>query len=215
MSSNPPSRGPESNLPGAFLEGGAAQSSGAAGARQQIRKGRIRGAREWVFVVAGALLVAFFVRGFAVQSFYIPSGSMLPTLEVRDRVLVNRLAYRFHDVNRGDVIVFKRPKELATNDGIEDLIKRVVGLPGETIEFRENRVLIDGRLLEEPYLPPGAVTVGKTQGEKITVPPGHVLVLGDNRENSNDGRFFGTIDQDLIVGRAFVMIWPFRRATWL
>jgi signal peptidase I len=201
--------------PGAFLDGDVAESSGTAGARQQIRNGRVRGAREWVFVVGGALLVAFLVRGFVLQSFWIPSESMVPTLQVRDRVLVNRLAYKAHPIHRGDVVVFARPPGITTDQNVKDLIKRVVGLPGETIEFSDNHVLVDGRLLNEPYLPAGVPTLPKRGVAKIVVPQGQILVLGDNRENSNDGRYFGPISEKLVVGRAFVMVWPFNHVKWL
>jgi signal peptidase I len=201
--------------PGAFLDGDVAESSGTAGARKQIRNGRARGAREWLFVVGGALLVAFVVRGFVLQSFWIPSESMVPTLQVRDRVLVNRLAYKVHPIHRGDVVVFARPPGISTDQNVKDLIKRVIGLPGETIEFSENHVLVDGRLLNEPYLPEGVPTLAKRGVAKIVVPQGHILVLGDNRENSNDGRFFGPISEKLVVGRAFVMVWPFNHVKWL
>ena len=180
-----------------------------------MRRGRVRGAREWIFVVAGALVVAFVVRGFILQSFFIPSSSMEQTLQVDDRVLVNRLAYKTHEPNRGDVIVFKRPPGVPTNDNVKDLIKRVIGLPGDTIEFREDKVIVNGRILNEPYLEPGTPTRKKSLGEKIVVPEGKVLVLGDNRENSHDGRFFGPIDQNLIVGRAFVLVWPVKNIGWL
>lgn len=135
---------------------------------------------------------------------------MLSTLKVGDRVLVNKLAYRVHDVRRGDVVVFERPPALTDDQNVKDLIKRVIGLPGETVEFRDNHVVIDGRLLDEPYLKDGEVTLPKTTGNKVVVPAGEVLVLGDNREHSKDGRFFGTIPTSLIVGRATVVYWPYK-----
>jgi signal peptidase I len=202
-------------VPSAFLDGDNAVSSASASARRQIRRGRARGIREWVVVVVGALLVAFVVRGFVLQSFWIPSASMVPTLQVKDRVLVNRLAYKMHPIHRGDVVVFERPPGIKTDASVKDLIKRVIGLPGETIEFSEEHVLVNGRLLNEPYIPDGVPTLPKTLGAKIVVPPGHILVLGDNRESSNDGRFFGPIPEDLVVGRAFVMVWPFKHWQWL
>ena len=176
---------------------------------------------EWFLVVAGAVAVALLVRLFAVQAFYIPSESMEPTLEVNDRVLVNRLSYKLHDVNRGDVIVFEKPESLVTPAGpneIKDLIKRVVALPGESVVFQDGNVYIDGRQLDEPYLPAGTVTQtgpgGVTWTHRCTiddpcvVPAGTVWVMGDNRSNSEDSRWIGPVDQDLIVGRAFVTVWP-------
>jgi signal peptidase I len=161
-------------------------------------------------VVVGAVVVALLVKTFLVQAFRIPSESMDPTLIEGDRVLVNKLSYRLHDVNRGDVVVFTRPDSLPGGPGDpKDLIKRVVALPGETVEVRDNAVYIDGKLLEEPYLADGSVTTpGTTLTQPLTVPEGEVLVLGDNRSNSQDGRVFGTIPVDSIVGRAFVIMWP-------
>jgi signal peptidase I len=178
---------------------------------------------EWVLVVAGAVAVALLVRVFAFQAFYIPSESMEPTLEVNDRVLVNRLSYKLHDVNRGDVVVFEKPPSLITSgpNEIKDLIKRVVALPGESVVFQDGDVYIDGRPLEEPYLPAGTATQPGPGGatwahrciadDPCVVPEGTVWVMGDNRSNSEDSRWIGPVDQDLIVGRAFVTVWPLDR----
>jgi len=164
----------------------------------------VRNAMEWVLIIAGALLVAFLVKTFLVQAFYIPSGSMMPTLKEQDRVLVNKLSYDLHDVERGDLVVFEGPDQAP--GAVKDLIKRVVGLPGETVEARpDGFIYIDGKLLEEPYLGPG-ITTGPL--EPTTVPEGHVFVMGDNRGNSRDSRFFGPIEQSSIIGKAFVRVWP-------
>jgi signal peptidase I len=183
---------------------------------------------EWVLVVAGAVAVALLVRVFAVQAFYIPSASMEPTLVEDDRVLVNRLSYKLHDVNRGDVVVFEKPDSLVTPPGpeeINDLIKRVIALPGESVVLQNGDVYVDGRLLDEPYLPEGTTTQpgpgGSTWAHRCTVddpcvvPEGTVWVMGDNRSNSEDSRWIGPIDQDTIVGRAFVTVWPFDRLSGL
>jgi len=162
---------------------------------------------EWALVVVGAILVAFVVKTTLVQAFRIPSESMEPTLLVGDRVLVNKLSYRLHDVNRGDVVVFTRPANLSggTNEP-EDLIKRVIGLPGDTVQTKDGDVYVNGRELDEPYLSSGTETNGLE--EPLDVPAGHVLVMGDNRGNSQDGRVFGPIDESTIVGRAFMIMWP-------
>src|SRR4051794_3811174 len=159
----------------------------------------LRNAVEWVVIAGGALLVAFVIKTFLLQAFYIPSLSMAPTLKVNDRVLVNKLSYDLHDVHRGDLIVFESPP----NEGSQtkDLIKRVIGLPGETVESQNGHILINGQVLEEPYLGPD-VTTGPL--EKITVPPEHLWVMGDNRPNSRDSRFFGAIPESLVIGRAFI-----------
>ena len=158
---------------------------------------------EWVAVIGGALAVALVIQSFLVQAFYIPSSSMEPTLEVGDRVLVNKLSYDLHDVNRGDLVVFERPDGSAGD--IKDLIKRVIGLPGETVEIRDGSVLIDGRVLDEPYLADDEVLV---EFAPVQVPEDQVFVMGDNRDDSRDSRVFGPIAIDSIVGRAFVRVWP-------
>ena len=163
----------------------------------------VRNAVEWVVIIVGALLVAFVVKTFLVQAFYIPSGSMLPTLQEQDRVLVNKLSYDLHDVHRGDIIVFKGPEQ--AEGEVKDLIKRVIGLPGETVEAHDGKVFVDGKAIDESYLGDG-ITTGPL--EQTKVPAGHYWVMGDNRGNSKDSRYFGAIDKDLIIGRAFVRVWP-------
>ncbi len=162
----------------------------------------VRNAVEWVGIAAGALLIAFLIKTFLLQAFYIPSASMDPTLKINDRVLVNKLSYDLHDVNRGDVVVFESPP---TESGHKDLIKRVIGLPGETVESRDGRIVIDGQVLDEPYLQPHVQTGPLNQ---VTIPADHYWVMGDNRSNSRDSRFFGAIPESLIIGRAFVRVWP-------
>jgi signal peptidase I len=174
---------------------------------------RFRSAVEWVAVIVGALVVALVVKTFLFQAFYIPSGSMEPTLEKGDRVLVNKLSYDVHDVNRGDVIVFELDPDDIGADGIKDLIKRAIGLPGDVIETRDGVVYINDEPLDEPYLAEGTTTGTPEDGqnpgiERQTVPEGQVYVLGDNRSNSADSRYRGPIPIDSIVGRAFLLVWP-------
>ena len=192
------------------VEGGAPQDDGsepelAAGFhRTRRRKNGARNAVEWIAIVAGALLVALLVKTFLIQAFYIPSLSMYSTLDKGDRVLVNKLSYHVHDVHRGDIVVFKRPKNVP-DTGIKDLIKRVVGLPGETIEAKDGAVYIDGHRLNESYLDAGVRTVNL---DRQKIADHKVFVMGDNRTNSEDSRIFGAIDEDLLVGRAFIRVWP-------
>jgi signal peptidase I len=176
---------------------------------------RLRSGLEWAAVVIGALVVALIVKTFLFQAFYIPSASMEPTLSKGDRVLVNKISYDLHDVHRGDVIVFELDKQDVGPDGIKDLIKRVIGLPGDTIETRDGVVYVNDRAVDEPYLADGMVTGDPENSqnppiERQTVPEGHVYVLGDNRSNSADSRYpeRGPIPVDRIVGRAFVLVWP-------
>jgi signal peptidase I len=171
----------------------------------------VRAVVEWVVVIGGALLAAFLIKTFLFQAFYIPSESMEPTLIDRDRVVVNKVSYRLHDVNRGDLVVFDRPPAEPVTQ-IDELIKRVIGLPGETVEARDGSIYIDGRRLEEPYLADGEYTHAFGP---VTVADEQVFVMGDNRGNSRDSRVFGPIDEDLIVGRAFVRVWPVNRLAFL
>jgi signal peptidase I len=164
----------------------------------------VRAAVEWIAIIVGALLVALIIKALLIQAFYIPSESMVPTLKIGDRVLVNKVSYRMHDIHRGDIVVFERPNG-ETDPRIKDLIKRVVGLPGDVIEARDGKVLINDHVLDEPYLPTGTTT---TNLPRQLVPPHHVFVMGDNRTNSRDSRVFQAIDEDLVVGRAFVRVWP-------
>ena len=173
----------------------------------------LRNIVEWVAVLGGALVIALVIRTFLFTTFWIPSASMEPTLIGRadrhDRIIVNRLSYKLHDVHRGDIIVFEKPpgESATTEDGrpIKDLIKRVIGLPGETISGDGTHVLINGKRLNEPYLAKGVITSGI---EEYKIPPNHYWVMGDNRTNSKDSRYFQAIDDDLIVGRAFIRVWP-------
>jgi signal peptidase I len=165
---------------------------------------RTRNAVEWVLIVFGALAVAVVVKTFLIQAFFIPSLSMYSTLDKGDRVLVNKLSYHLHDIHRGDVVVFERPPGVP-DTGIKDLIKRVVGLSGDTVESRDGHVYVNDRLLAEKYLDKGVTTVNLT---RQTIPEHHIFVMGDNRSNSEDSRVFGPIDEDLVVGRAFVLVWP-------
>ncbi len=180
--------------------------------RAVVRRRRARRrALEWPFLVVFALVAAFGIRALAVQTFYIPSGSMHETLLEGDRVLVNKLSYRLHDVHRGDVVVFRRPPGFPVPD--QDLIKRVIALPGERVEGRDRTVFVDGRPLVEPYVEP--VCDGTEAFGPITVPAGQLWVMGDNRCDSSDSRVFGPIEDDLVVGRAFILIWPVGRIAWL
>ena len=167
---------------------------------------------EWTAVLGGALLVALIVKVFLFQAFVIPSESMVPTLEVGDRVLVNKLSYHLHDIHRGDVVVFERPPAAATPGDDSDLIKRVIGLPGDTVEGSGGVVFVNRQPLDERYLPQGAVTQDFAE---VEVGDHEVFVMGDNRQNSRDSRFFGPVPTDHIVGRAFARVWPLGALSFL
>lgn len=176
----------------------------------------LRSLIEWVAVAVGALVVALLIKAFLLQAFYIPSESMTDTLNVNDRVLVNKLSYRIGDIERGDIVVFEKPP--TAPGSITDFIKRVAALPGETITFVDGDVFIDGQLLNEPYLngatrPNSAAIVSEgctntPAADRCTLAEGWYFVLGDNRDNSTDSRSFGPIEEDAIVGRAFLRVWP-------
>ena len=178
--------------------------------------------REWVTVLVVALVIAITVRTFILQQFYISGPSMEATMFQDDRVLVNKLSYRLHDIHRGDVVVFDR----VTVDGQivqhDDLIKRVIALGGETIAIKDCKVFIDGKALVEPYLNDFDIAQSVVEDrcrvsmmDDMLIPEGQLFVMGDNRPQSFDSRMFGPIEQDLVVGRAFVIIWPFSGAKFL
>lgn len=181
----------------------AAETPAEAAAKSSSRR---RDALEWVLVLVGALGAALLIKTFLFQAFFIPSASMEPTLHIGDRVLVNKLSYKFGDVERGDLVVFKRPDIAAEEPAlVRDLIKRVIALPGETVEARDGAVYVNGERLKEDYLPPG--TISENLPSQV-VPDGKIWVMGDNRTNSRDSRVLGAIDIDSVHGRAFVRIWP-------
>jgi len=174
---------------------------------------------EWGGFIVAAVLIAFVVKTFIFQAFFIPSESMVPTLEIGDRVLVNKLSYDLHDVHRGDIVVFEAPEGTRTAE-IKDLVKRVIGLPGETIAGRNGRIYIDGKVLDEPWLPEGTQSRQFQCTEQLgcvngRVPSDSVFVLGDNRLQSKDSTYFGPIKDSGIVGRAFVRIWPIDRLAFI
>ena len=197
------------------------------GRRLQGRRARRRFLGELPFLLLAALILTVLVKGFLVQAFFIPSRSMEPTLEVGDRVVVNRLAYRIGEPAYGDVVVFLRPvgsgeapsggplswvrRAVAqglggTPPGSEDLIKRVVGLPGDRIEGRDGQLYRNDSRVPEPYLAGSEFT---SDFGPVKIRPGHYWVMGDNREDSADSRVFGEVSRSTLVGRAAFTVWPF------
>jgi len=192
---------------------------GRAAIREARSARRRRAAVEWLVILAIVLVCTVLLRTFVVQSFSIPSLSMSPTLQVGDRIIVDKLSYGFGSIHRGDIVVFRRPP--LEDQEYADLVKRVIGLPGETISASDGHVYIDGKRLSEPWLPPGPQSyTGPLPGDAhqqfnlpgpVKIPPGEYYVMGDNRENSEDSRFFGPIPKSLIVGRAVIVAWPLDR----
>ena len=170
----------------------------------------VKVAFEWVGLVVLALIIALLIKTFLFQAFYIPSESMVPTLKVHDRVLVNKLSYKLHPVHRDDIVEFKAPT--GSDPGIDDLVKRVIGLSGESVSGHGGHVYINSKELSEPYLPKDMYT---SDFAPVKIPSNAYWVMGDNRVNSKDSRVFGTITKSKIVGRVFVRIWPFSRLNFL
>ena len=170
---------------------------------------------EWIVVIAIALIVAMLVRLFLLQQFYISGPSMETTMFSDNRVLVSKLAYKIGDIDRGDVVVFDRATMNGSQIEHDDLIKRVIGLGGESIEIRDCIVYIDGTKLDEPYLPSRDIGLanlsdrcGVVSMPLTTIENDEVFLVGDNRPQSFDSRMFGPIKKDLIIGQAFVLMWP-------
>lgn len=176
--------------------------------------------REYAEAIGIAILLALFIRTFVVQAFKIPSGSMLPTLQIGDHLLVNKFIYGIRlpfagtllvpikEPKRGDIIVFRFPRDRST-----DYIKRVVGLPGDKLEIRDKTLLINDRKVDDPHahftsaevLPEGISP--KDNLGPIVVPPDKYFVMGDNRDNSSDSRFWGFVDDADILGKAMIIYW--------
>ena len=199
---------------------------------------------ELPLLVMVAFLIAIVIKTFLVQAFFIPSGSMIPTLRIGDRVLVEKVSYRLHDPRRGDIIVFARDilgpqpdvpwyqdarnflRELVglpVGDE-EDFIKRVVAISGDTIRYEgtPRKLYVNGEQVDQSFINRGVDRSSpsltekdcqrldmKRSGDGCLVPAGRVFVMGDNRGNSQDSRFLGPIDGDKIIGRGFVVIWPY------
>lgn len=188
--------------------------------------------RELPGLIIVAFLLALLIKTFLVQAFFIPSSSMENTLEIGDRVLVNKVVYRFHQPERGDIIVFENPHPVTqpdrnpiqsfvhwlteglgfSSDPEKDFIKRLIALPGETIELRKGDVYIDGKLLHEDY---AGFQRDQSDYPPFKVPAGTYFMMGDNRANSSDSRTsLGPIPRDKLVGKAFIILWPAPRFEW-
>jgi signal peptidase I len=186
---------------------------------------------ELVTIVAVALGLALAIQAFVVKPYRIPSASMVPTLEISQRVLVDRITMHFSDPGRGDIVVFKPPLGADTDQcGVSppppqeacpkptaersksNFIKRVVGLPGDHLKVIAGRVWINGKQLNEPYIrPPGPDCQNCDLPREITVPPGDFFMMGDNRGESDDSRTWGPVPKKWIIGKAFFTYWPPRR----
>lgn len=176
-----------------------------------------------------AILVAVLVRAFVLQTFFIPSQSMEHTLNINDRVLVNKLVYDFRDPRRGEIVVFTAPVDWRSDPNEKDFIKRVIGIAGDHVVCcdAENRIVVNGHPLDEPYLyrnGDGVSDLASQDEFDVVVPAGRLWVMGDHRSHSGDSReqysrhgdvVRATIPADDVIGRAFVLFWPVSRGDWL
>jgi signal peptidase I len=179
----------------------------AGAAASQPRHRRKRRPLPWIVIILIAAVIAAVVRIFFVQTFFVPSVSMLPTLQVGDRMLVLKEGY---SIQRGAIVVFRHPPADSGPNGCgpgnDDLVKRVIGLPGETIWSSGNTVYINGKVLYEPWLPKND-SMGAKAITKQKIAPNHYFMMGDNRAESCDSRYWGTLPGSLVVGRVFLIIW--------
>jgi signal peptidase I len=182
-----------------------------------------RWAIELGIVVVVAVVIALLLRSFVVATYSIPSGSMEPTLQVGDRIVVDKLSYHLHGVDRGNIVVFSTPpKEDCAGPPVSDLVKRVIGLSGETISLSGGRVYINGKHLSEPWLPqseqndttPGPSAAPYSLHRPYLIPSGDVYVMGDNRTFSCDSRYWGPVAKSTIVGKVDLRIWPLSRLSF-
>lgn len=162
--------------------------------------------RDMILPLAVAAAIAVFAQATIAKPYQIPSGSMLPTIQLQDRILANRLVYRFQPIERGDIIVFKPPQ--GVNQSIP-YVKRVIGLPGDTVEIRNNQVLVNG----EEFVVPQAVTPVYTQAPEL-VPDDQLFVMGDNRNESSDSHIWGFVPEDNVIGKAQLIYWPLDHRQW-
>lgn len=161
-------------------------------------------ARYWLRDLILSLLLAFIFVIFLYQPVQVEGTSMLPRLSNHERIFINKFVYRFEPIRRGDIVMFHYPL-----DPSKSYIKRVVGLPGETIRIRDGRVLINGRPLKEPYVPPSFLD--HENFASVTLAPDHYFVLGDHRDSSNDSREWGAVERKFIYGKAVFVYWPFNQ----
>lgn len=168
-----------------------------------------QGQRENILILVIALALALLIRTFIAEPRYIPSDSMLPTLQVGDRLIVEKVSYYFHPPHVGDIVVFAPPASLQHDGYTQDqaFIKRIIGEPGQTLQVKNGQVYRDGMSVEESYINEPPITDWGPQ----EIPENAFFVMGDNRNNSNDSRFWGFLPKQNIIGRAWFRFWPASR----
>lgn len=172
--------------------------------QERKRKSALREIIESLII---AVILAVIIRTFVFQPFYIPSGSMEPTLQIQDRILVNKFGYRFWEPQRGDIVVFKYPLNPK-----KDFVKRLIGMPGERLEIKDSKVYVNNKVISEEYLPPD---LRFQDFGPVLVPENTYLMLGDNRNNSDDSRVWGPLPKENIIGKAMFVYWPLDRMKML
>jgi signal peptidase I len=177
-------------------------------------KSRRRGFIEWFLVLIAAVALSFLVRTFVFQEYFVPSGSMTPTLDIGDRIMVNKLSVDFGTVNIGDIVVFKAPPNVKTicGDDVADLVKRVIGVPGDTLYSTGNTIYVNGKPLDQKW------TVYKTMGshavKRITLKKNMYFMMGDNHAGSCDSRYWGPVPRSDLIGKVFLKVWPLSHWHW-
>jgi signal peptidase I len=177
-------------------------------------KSRRRGFIEWIIVLIIAVALSFLIRTFVFQEYFVPSGSMTPTLDIGDRILVNKLSVDFGTVNIGDIVVFRAPPNVKKicSDDVADLVKRVIGVPGDTLYSDGNTIYVNGKPLDQKW------TVYKAMGpvpiKHITLKKNMYFMMGDNHAGSCDSRYWGPVPRSDLIGKVFFKVWPLSHWHW-
>jgi len=167
---------------------------------------------EWGIIVVAAVAVSFLMRTYVVQTFYIPSASMEPTLQIGDRIIVSKLSVSLGTIHRGDILVFRAPPAEHCGEVVSDLVKRVIGLPGDHLTSHGNTIYVNNSPLLEPWT--HTEPLGSAIGD-VTVPKNSYFMMGDNHSDSCDSRMWGSVPRSYVVGKVFLRIWPLSRIGFL
>ena len=172
------------------------------------RKRPLRLVTEWIIILIVALTISFLMRAYVVQTFYIPSGSMEPTLQIGDRIIVSKLSSELGTIHRGDILVFRAPPAEHCGEPVTDLVKRVIGLPGDQLTSKGNTIYVNGSALRETWT--HYEPLGPAIGH-VSVPANSYFMMGDNHPDSCDSRMWGSVPKSDIIGKVFLRIWPLSR----
>jgi signal peptidase I len=176
-------------------------------------KSRRRALIDWAIIVVVAVVASIIIRTFVFETYFVPTGSMIPTLPIGDRIIVDKLSVDFGTIHTGDIVVFKAPADVAADcgDSVTDLVKRVIGLPGETLTSKGNTIYINGKALKEnwPHTEPFGTAI-----KRITLKKNQYFMIGDNHLPSCDSRVWGTVPRSAIIGKVFLRVWPLSSIHW-